>query len=127
MPDEIDLFAENNVAFGQLIEHWSTNPEQIPEASDQDAIRQALLAASLKIPDRIKTITIISEKMDTLHVVVPPREMYLRGHAAAAALGSAPYALHPEYAKQVTDATNHLAATDFYYFRVGEYTVNQCK
>ena len=37
------------------------------------------------------------------------------------------WALPAEYEKQLTDAHDALSAEDFFYFRVGEYTINHCK
>lgn len=127
MTDDLVISANDHVSFGKLIALWASSPGAIPDQSDQQALREALMAASLHIPERIEKIEIIRGRMDTLHIVVPPAEMYSHGQAHAQELGNAPYDLHQEYLKQAAGSDNRMSATDFYSFRIGEYTCNQCK
>lgn len=108
---------------GRLIETWSLDPAQVP--SEQGALRRSIESAVGPLPERIKTIRVIQATMDTMTIVLPPAPMVEAGKAAVVA--GERYPLPSEYTDVVMNKSTALDAEDFFYFRVGEYSLNQCK
>jgi len=108
---------------GRLIETWSLDPAQVP--SEQSALRRSIESAVGPLPERIKSIRVIQATMDTMTIVLPPAPMVEAGKAAVAAGDR--YPLPSEYTDLVMNKSTALDAEDFFYFRVGEYSLNQCK
>lgn len=125
MPDTEPMVAASYQALGRLVETWANDPTRIP--SEQDGLRKAIETTTGPLPERITTIKVVHEGADTLVVKVPPAEVFNQGKAEVQALGSAGYPLRSEYADEVLQKDTRLSPLDFFYFRVGEYTINQCK
>ena len=110
---------------GDLIEEWANDYGTVPRGTEQ--IKRVLLTrGDVKVPDRIKSITIVHDTLESLHIVCPPKEMIEAGKKSVK--DKKQYPLLEEYFKQCDDDQNNgrLKPEDFLMFRLGEYCLSQC-
>ena len=117
------IVPESYQMLGRLVETWATDPTLIPR--DQATLRRTVETAVGKLPERIKYIMVMQEPMDGLMIVLPPSEMVVAGKASVQETSK--YPIPSEYSDLILEKPTALSPEDFFYFRVGEYSLNQCR
>lgn len=118
---------KSHVQLGRIVEGWARDPKSIP--SDQTVLRAMVEEATGQLPARIKKISVVCEDLETLVIKIPPAEMLDAGRmqVSQAGAGGGGYPLRSEYEKQVNRSPLALPLENFFLFRVGEYSIQQCK
>ena len=110
-------------AMGRKVLEWAASENSRPTSAAQFREQLAKIA---DVPDRIKDVEFVQSTLEKLYIRLPPVEMAEEGRRRAENLGAVGHYDEPRFYRDRI-LSGDVGNLEYFFSRVGDYTIAQCK